>query len=45
VKKREKWHRLSEEDQERRLAEAEVRYDRYREMRLRQGDIEEDDDE
>lgn len=44
VKRREKWHRLSEEDQERRLAEAEVRYDRYREMRLRKGDIEVDDE-
>lgn len=44
VKKREKWHRLSEEDQERKLAEAEVRYDRYREMRIRKGDIEVDEE-
>lgn len=39
VKEREKWHLLSEEDQRRRLAEAEMRWDYYKEARLKEGHI------
>lgn len=45
VSKREKWKRLSDDEREDRLAAAEARWDRYKQLRLQKGDICEDDEE
>lgn len=44
VSKKEKWNSLSDAERQKQKADAEVRYDRYKEVRLRQGDICEDDE-
>ncbi|OJZ83371.1 hypothetical protein ASPFODRAFT_35900 [Aspergillus luchuensis CBS 106.47] len=42
--KREKWSQLSDDEREERLAAAEARWDRYKQLRLQKGDICEDDE-